>query len=83
MPRRQRKRIGFDTKRWRKYAALFTPDDSDTLTGLQEVIYGLGEGSINSTQAVDRIGNLLYGAMRQAFGVDKQVQPTRTEHAPW
>ena len=82
-PRCRRKRIGFDVRHWRRYAAFFTPEDSPALGKLQGVAGDLSAGTINCTQAVDRIADVLYGTMQRAFGVGLADHRPRTEHAPW
>ena len=81
--RRRVRRKGFDTKQWRKFASYFTPDDSPMLRGLQEVAQGLSTKSLNSTQAVDRISDVLGGAMKRAFGIGQAVNMPRAGHVPW
>lgn len=82
-PIRRIRRPGFDVKLWRRYAAYFTPDDSRVLTSLQEVVQELGRREIDSTQAVGRIGDLLFDTMKRAFRLGRSSRVPDREHAPW
>jgi exonuclease III len=76
----KRKKIAFDATQWRKYAELFTPDDSVWLRSVQAVGQQLTEGSIDSTTAVDMLGRVLSKAMAKAFGTS---QANDTTACPW
>lgn len=75
-----KRRANFDVTQWRKYASLFTADDSHWLTSIESVGQLLAERKIDSTTAVDMLGRTLCKAMTKAFGGEDM---SKCEACPW
>ena len=80
---RRRRGLKFDVGKWQQYASYFSEDDSTALASLKGVSADLASRSINSTQAVDAIGQVLSGVLKKAFGCGRQEAGRSSEHAPW